>query len=282
MADVRALLKAKRQQAAPRIAHPLALYTQNNQLQCRACNVPVKEFMWEGHVGSKKHRTAVARMREEQARAEEEARSNEANQEEEDDADEDAYEQADGAKRKKASSPSAPAKRHKPDTASGFPGNFFSDPTRQLPTPSADDEEGEDGEGMQVDGLPADQQPPAADDPLAAEYAAFMASVAQTSADAAETQHDTYERATVFAEAAINNDALVGMPVVAERVDEGAPPDDPEETEDQKRVRIDKEIIMDRLVEEERAQEEADMRVILMKRRLEELKARKAKRKAGS
>ncbi|TRM61494.1 hypothetical protein BD626DRAFT_501211 [Schizophyllum amplum] len=258
MADVRALLKAKRQQAAPRIAHPLALYTQNNQLQCRACNVPVKEFMWEGHVGSKKHRTAVARMREEQARAEEEARSNEANQEEEDDADEDAYEQADGAKRKKASSPSAPAKRHKPDTASGFPGNFFSDPTRQLPTPSADDEEGEDGEGMQVDGLPADQQPPAADDPLAAEYAAFMASVAQTSADAAETQHDTYERAT------------------------GAPPDDPEETEDQKRVRIDKEIIMDRLVEEERAQEEADMRVILMKRRLEELKARKAKRKAGS
>ncbi|KAI5898734.1 uncharacterized protein SCHCODRAFT_01206047 [Schizophyllum commune H4-8] len=282
MADVRALLKQKRQQAAPRITHPLAQYTPNNQLQCKACNIPVKEFMWEGHVGSKKHRTAVARLREEQARAEA-ARAAEEAQEHED---EDEYEEADG-KRKKTSEPDeAPAKRQKGDNAGGFPSDFFSDPNRQLPPSTADDDD-EDGDGMQVDGPPADQQAPAADDPLAAEYAAFMASVAQTAADAEEAHHDKYERATVFAEAQINNDALVGMPqaaepVIAERVDEGAPPDDPEETEEQKRERIDREIIMDRLIEEERAQEEADMKVAMMKRRLEELKARKAKKKAGS
>ena len=86
MADVRALLKQKRQQAAPRITHPLAQYTPNNQLQCKACNIPVKEFMWEGHVGSKKHRMAVARLREEQARAEA-ARAAEQAQEEEEDLD---------------------------------------------------------------------------------------------------------------------------------------------------------------------------------------------------
>ncbi|KAL1738951.1 hypothetical protein HDZ31DRAFT_50177 [Schizophyllum fasciatum] len=285
MADVRALLKQKRQQATPRITHPLAQYTPNNQLQCKACNIPVKEFMWEGHVGSKKHRTAVARLREEQARAEQQRAAEEAQEEaaEEDDA----YEQADGAKRKLASSPDpAPAKRHKPDNAGGFPTDFFSDPNRQVLISAEGDEDDEDAD-MQVDGAQAGQQPPAADDPLAAEYAAFMASVAQTTADADEAHYDKYERATVFAEAQISQDALAGMPqaaqpVVAERVDEGAPPDDPEETEDQKRERIDREIIMDRLIEEERAQEEADMKVAIMKRRLEELKARKAKKKAGS
>ncbi|KAI4528705.1 hypothetical protein K525DRAFT_286325 [Schizophyllum commune Loenen D] len=283
MADVRALLKQKRQQAAPRITHPLAQYTPNNQLQCKACNIPVKEFMWEGHVGSKKHRTAVARLREEQARAEAARAAEEAQDEEEV---EDEYEEADG-KRKKTSTPDeTPAKRQKPDNAGGFPSDFFSDPNRQLPPSTADDDD-DDGDGMQVDRPSAQQQAPAADDPLAAEYAAFMASVAQTAADAEEAHHDKYERATVFAEAQINNDALVGMPqaaepVIAERVDEGAPPDDPEETEEQKRERIDREIIMDRLIEEERAQEEADMKVAMMKRRLEELKARKAKKKAGS
>ena len=67
MADVRALLKAKRQEA--RITHPLASYTSAGQLRCVACGTAVKHASaWEGHVGSKAHRTNAARLRQEQAR----------------------------------------------------------------------------------------------------------------------------------------------------------------------------------------------------------------------
>ena len=62
MADVRALLKAKRQEA--RITHPYASYTASGQLRCIACGTPVKQAsMWEGHIGSKAHRTAVMKMK---------------------------------------------------------------------------------------------------------------------------------------------------------------------------------------------------------------------------
>ena len=58
-----------------------------------------------------------------------------------------------------------------------------------------------------------------------------------------------------------------------------APPQ--EETEEEKRRRVEREereLIMDRLVEEERAQEEADLRVGLMRSRVEALKkAREAR-----
>ena len=68
MADVRALLKAKRQEA--RITHPLASYSAAGQLRCAACGTAVKHASaWEGHVGSKAHRTNAARLRQEQARA---------------------------------------------------------------------------------------------------------------------------------------------------------------------------------------------------------------------
>ena len=68
MSDVRALLKAKRQEA--RITHPLASYTSAGQLRCIACGTAVKHASaWEGHVGSKAHRTNAARLRQEQARA---------------------------------------------------------------------------------------------------------------------------------------------------------------------------------------------------------------------
>ena len=67
MADVRALLKAKRQEA--RITHPLASYSAAGQLRCAACGTAVKHASaWEGHVGSKAHRTNAARLRQEQAR----------------------------------------------------------------------------------------------------------------------------------------------------------------------------------------------------------------------
>src|SRR6266567_2500949 len=62
MADVRALLKAKRQEA--RISHPYAAYNASGQLKCSVCGLVIKYgSAWEGHLGSKIHRTNVARMR---------------------------------------------------------------------------------------------------------------------------------------------------------------------------------------------------------------------------
>ena len=59
MADVRALLKAKRQEA--RITHPYAAYSSSGQLRCAVCGTAVKQAsMWAGHLGSKAHRVNVA------------------------------------------------------------------------------------------------------------------------------------------------------------------------------------------------------------------------------
>ena len=74
MSSARALLRAKRQEA--RVTHPLASYTSAGQLRCLACGTIVKQsFSWEGHVGSKAHRMAAARLREEEHRREAEERA---------------------------------------------------------------------------------------------------------------------------------------------------------------------------------------------------------------
>ena len=67
MADVRALLKAKRQEA--RIAHPFATYTPSDQLKCVVCGTLIKHASaWEGHLGSKLHRTNTTRSKEAKTR----------------------------------------------------------------------------------------------------------------------------------------------------------------------------------------------------------------------
>ena len=78
MADVRALLKAKRQEA--RVSHQLAAYSSSGQLRCLACGTAVKQYVsWEGNVGSKAQRVEAARLSEEEARRarEEEERESE-------------------------------------------------------------------------------------------------------------------------------------------------------------------------------------------------------------
>ncbi|PKS11309.1 hypothetical protein jhhlp_003071 [Lomentospora prolificans] len=55
MADVRSLLR--QQQAARRITHPHALYTESGKLSCLLCGEPVKtEALWDAHVRSPPHR----------------------------------------------------------------------------------------------------------------------------------------------------------------------------------------------------------------------------------
>lgn len=274
MADVRALLKAKRQEA--RIAHPLAAYNAAGQLRCAACGTAVKHASaWEGHVGSKAHRLAVARLREAEARREEEERLAKGKrkadgQEEEEDAPMD--EESDG---ERAGTPGASKKRRTDDAQGAVPADFFSDPGRAMPPREPDsDEEDEDGPAA----------PPAASaapvDPELAAFQAFINAPTQKSQDS----RDNYERATVFAEAELVE------------TDEGLPPQNgdgaiappvEELTEEQKRAlkeQEERELIMDRIVDEERAQEEADAKVDALRKKLDALKkkreaARQAKAK---
>lgn len=264
MADVRALLKAKRQEA--RITHPLAAYNPSGQLRCLACGTLVKHTSaWEGHLGSKAHRITVARLKdEEQAREAQRRKEEEEHQEqvargkrkaEHEDSD---LESDEGeTKRRKLGE----AKSH----SAGFPNDFFSDSSRAPLPPQSDDSGDEDDTAK----LPT--APPAPQTVVDLEYERFQREMLN-----GPDHRETYERATVFAEAQLAEETHEGMPV-----DEAA--DGPseltqkisEEATKQQKEQDERELIMDRLLDEERAQEEADMRVSMMKTRMEALKKRR-------
>jgi len=237
MADVRALLKAKRQEA--RISHPYATYTQSGLLKCVACTTTVKHASaWEGHLGSKAHRTNVVRMREiEQQRILQEQQQ----------------QQVTNGKRKAEESggeeeeQQQQSKRVKVDGNGGFPMDFFSDSSRQLPVADNDSDE----EMADVDAPPAPTQtgPKSA---LDLELERFERQVAR-----APNHQDTYDSATVFAEAQLVDETPEGFP--PREGDEAIAEQEPEIDEEELRRRKEqdeRELIMDRLLDEERAQEE--------------------------
>ena len=275
MADVRALLKAKRQEA--RVAHPLASYNQAGQLRCVACGTLVKHASaWEGHLGSKAHRTNVARQKVEE-KAREEQRLKELQQQE----------QVARGKRKmeEQSSDSSDesddteTKRRKVDAkvrTTGFPADFFSDPSR-APLPPQSDEE-DDGEIPEDDASkpPALPAPPAAPPSVIdLEYERFQRELLN-----GPDFHETYERATLFAEPELVPESTQGLPT--QEGENGEQSDlaqkQSEEAARRQKEQDDRELIMDRLLEEERVQEEADMKVTAMKIRLEALKKRREAR----
>ncbi|KIM39707.1 hypothetical protein M413DRAFT_52544, partial [Hebeloma cylindrosporum] len=149
MADVRALLKAKRQEA--RISHPYASYNPAGQLKCAVCGLAIKHASaWEGHLGSKSHRTNVARLREEEQRqriAEEEPDSESAGKRK--------------APAAEAQSSQIEKKRKVEETSprnQSFPQDFFSDPSRApiLLSEGESDEEMEEG----APAVPTQHHPP--------------------------------------------------------------------------------------------------------------------------
>ncbi|KAJ7104323.1 hypothetical protein B0H15DRAFT_766979 [Mycena belliarum] len=265
MADVRALLKAKREEA--RIAHPLASYSQSGQLKCVACG-PVKHAAaWQGHLGSKLHRTTVARLKEQERERAAQQMGNKGG-------DEVQQGYAPTGKRKAEGNDSdsdSDAKRRKVDNASSaFPADFFSDPSRAPLPPPSDDED--DPPAGQPD--PASASVPATS--LDSEWERFQRDVVNVS-----DHRDTYENATIMAE-----------PVLASETPEGFPPqqteDAPEEPNKLKleearrqKEQDERELIMDRLLDEERAQEEADMKVTIMKNRLDALRRKREAAKAA-
>lgn len=262
MADVRALLKAKRQEA--RITHPYATYNTAGQLKCTVCNLPVKHASaWEGHLGSKSHRTGVARMREEERRQREEEEAA-------------ALEAATTAKRKASTPPEAHAdKKRKVDDqgqAGTFPQDFFSDPSR-APALLSDDSDNEEEE----DQTSPTQLPPAKDAAVESEYERFQRELLTITVDPTEA----YARATVAAEPVPASVDIEGFPSTAPE-DAAAPEPELSEAEvRQKREQDDRELIMDRLLEEERAQEEADTRVQLLKTKLDTLRRKRELAKAN-
>ncbi|KDQ53122.1 hypothetical protein JAAARDRAFT_61435 [Jaapia argillacea MUCL 33604] len=312
MADARALLKAKR--AEIRISHPLATYTASGQLKCIACATTVKQSTaWEGHLGSKGHRLNVVKMRKEQEerqRKEEEERLREEEEERQrtvagkrkaEDSDEEGQ-----GKRRRVNDDGDQDMEDEEQAGDGgqpggFPADFFSDPSRAPPPPS-DDEEDEH----------APTQPAPEVD---AEWLLFQQSVLNAAEPDPDIQkQDVYRGATVFAEPELVDDMTEGFPPslqtqpslassdtlalkLASRPRSALNPTSTAPTSDQgtgepepldpaavrkQRELDDREEIMSRLMDEERAQEEADERVTMLKNRVNALKLlRQAKKGKG-
>jgi zinc finger protein 830 len=151
-----------------------------------------------------------------------------------------------------------------------FPTDFFSDPS-QGPLPPTSDNSDDEGAMARSHIAPANHEASVLD----LEWEKFQRDVLN------ESDHrETYERATVFAEPII----------VAETQEEGFPKHQSKDTEPvqvndeearRKREQDDRELIMDRLLDEERAQEEADLKVVVIKGRLDALKERRQAAKAA-
>lgn len=268
MSDVRALLKAKRQEI--RVNHPLASYTASGQLRCIACGIIVKQTAsWEGHIGSKGHRTHAARLREQERLRElqeqeqhsrEKRRASEVDSEDEDEpeAKRARVDEADGEQ-----DSLQPASRSR---SAGFPADFFSDASRAPLPPPSDDEDDEEQ-------VPTTAVPPSAID---LEWQKFQEAVINV-----PEQHEAYDRATVMAEPVLAVEAT-GFP--GGTLDEGEGVREPGVLDEgelrRQKEQEERELIMDRLLDEERAQEEADAKVTVLKSRLEALKKqREAARK---
>ncbi|KAI0671968.1 hypothetical protein C8Q78DRAFT_1078703 [Trametes maxima] len=305
MADARALLRAKRQEA--RIDHPLAAYTSSGQLRCIACGTPVKHAAaWEGHIGSKAHRTSAARLRDERAReslkrkaAEQDENSDGGNDEgvgaggvgAEAEGDDGAIATQGHAKRQRtAESTEEPQPRPAAaaSTRSALPADFFSDPSQAPAAPEADSDADEDmdvdrgtdkDKDKDKDGNPRGGQA-AGSDALDLEWQQFQESVVN-----APDVRETYERATVFAEPVLAEEVPQGFPGSTAEAGENAEAEVAEELDEEgqrrKKEQEERELIMDRLLEEEQAQEEADARVVQLKTKLEALRQKREAARAA-
>jgi zinc finger protein 830 len=319
MADVRALLKAKRQEA--RITHPYAAYGANGALRCTACGAAVKfASAWEGHLGSKSHRVVVAKLKakqeEEEARAAAAAMSKRKAEEEgpADGGDDD--DGLDGHMEVETAEPSRPGKRQRTEEREGevqanadassssraFPMGFFSDPARAPPLRGRDDGDDEDEDAMDQDGKDGKEKGPttAPKSQFDVEWDAFEREMQGLSASgrpaegATTDPREAYARATIAAEPELVPASFVGLP--ASRQEDGAAQGSGEvggdgeggmkaaaisEAEVRKRKEMDeRELIMDRLVEEERAQEDAYNRVAVLRNRVQMLKQKRELAKA--
>jgi len=267
MSDVRSLLKAKRQEI--RIDHPLASYTSNGQLRCSVCETNIKHpSAWDGHLGSKTHRTNAARVREEEKRRKELELEEEAKRLKRK-APEDGMDEGFTSTAKKSRVASAPQ-----SSTLNLPSDFFSDPSR-VPLASFNDSDDEDETGeAAATTKPTDG---GRDSTLDQEWLQFQQSVINAPGNDAAT----YDRATIFSEPVLISDPSEGFPTHDDA--HASPVTKVDGDERRQKDQEERELIMDRLMDEERAQEEADMKVTIMKSKLAALrKKREASQSAKS
>jgi len=293
MADVRALLKAKRQEA--RVTHPYATYNASGALRCAACGAAVKfASAWEGHLGSKAHRVAVASLKaKEEVSSSSRAALLKRSAEEEQDAQMEVEVEVDEEVRPPATKRQRTEEREldAPAHAAAFPADFFSDPSHAPSTLPEDDDDDMDevkvgnGGGRDKSGAAAGAgaAPPTSQFDL--EWAAFERDM-QSKPPAPADPQETYARATVAADPELVP-GFEGLPgQAAAGGEEGAASEREQKvSEDEERKRKQQEeheLIMDRLLEEERAQEEADGRVATLKSRVEMLKKKRELAKVKS
>lgn len=307
MADVRALLKAKTKAREPQVQHHLAAYNSSGQLRCTLCATIVKfnnAAAWKAHLESKAHKANAAR---------ETDRKGKRKADDDDAMDVDGVDSDGGtAKKRKVCVPDQPSlvstgsewnlwqvdpsnasTPHPPNQPNGLPSDFFSDPNRTLPD-TVEDYEDEEGEG------PA--QPPRTSATIDSEFEAFERALGQTRPPASALQ-DLYSRATVMAEPElVDIEALQADGFPPEVPADGAnassdtkngvandatvASDEPEEeTEAQKARRKEleeKELILDRIVDEERAQEEAEEKVTALRTRFLAIKKQREAKKLAA
>jgi zinc finger protein 830 len=314
MADVRALLKAKRQEA--RITHPYAAYGASGALRCTACGAAIKfASAWEGHLGSKAHRVAVASLKAKEEAARHTKRKAEEQEEEEEDGDHDQDATTTTTTKRQRTEEREILADDDDDgdahaASHAFPVNFFSDPARAPPRTTTGDGD-EDDEMDQDDKKKGDVKsatatatPPKSQFDM--EWAAFEREMQGLShqrrrpaaggndgaaSEAADPQETTYAHATIAAEPELVP-RFEGLPVSsdtgAEEAEQGTGTGleerrkkvSSEEEERRRKEREERELIMDRLVEEERAQEDAYGRVALLKNRIQMLKQKRELAKA--
>jgi len=275
MSDVRALLKAKRQEA--RIQHPYASYASTGQLWCTACETVIKQASgWAGHVGSKAHRENVARQRTPQTTDQqgETTRSTGKRKVGEDDPSDDQETPPTFESKKRKVTPEGPS-RPTPEHSNAFPSDFFSDPSRAPILPVDDDSSDED------EGDPIRMPTAATNNPIDLEWQRFQQEMLTPAPTSAGQRHEAFKRATVFAEPELLPDNVLGLPTREPLDIDAVVAEVPKNEELKKRKEEDeKELIMDRLLEEERAQEEVDAKVVSLKGRLDALKKRRNEAKA--
>ncbi|KAL4066769.1 hypothetical protein V8B97DRAFT_1660054 [Scleroderma yunnanense] len=278
MSDIRTLLKARRQEA--RVNHPSAAYSSSGQLRCVVCETNIKHATaWEGHLGSKMHRMNATRLRQEaqlreqQEREEETAEAAAALTKRK--ADEgNRVETGSSKKRQRTESGDEGGSGPSQSSVKHLPANFFSDPS-QAPSHVYSDDSDDD---KPTSGPPPMDQHVSAlttNTALDEEWSRFQDAVIN-----APDQREAYDRATVVAEPELVSDETVGFPSQLHVHDQISGQQDQardltsHELEKEKQQE-ERELIMDRLIEEERAQEEADMRVSVMKNRLEAIRRKR-------
>lgn len=278
MSDVRALLKAKREEK--RIFHPFAAYNQTGQLRCTACGTIVKHpSAWNGHLGSKSHRTNAARVKEEERLREAEEEEKQRGKRKADEEEERAFQTDQPSKKRRVNEDDGQQGAAPPhDAVSDFPTDFFSDPSRSLSI-----REGEsDGEG-DTDSPQHGAATLHSQSAIDLEWMKFQEAVLNTPIETGA--RETFERATIFAEPELSAEIPEGFPssVVQEtQPDPQAPPTQKDEgAERKRREEEEKELIMDRLMDEELAQEEADGRVAALRAKIDLLKQKRMAAKAA-